>query len=533
MLILGFKPGHDGCVAAVQDRVLLHSLESEKDSGMRHEQLTPSTLLALTEQLDGVPDVIAFGGWHRDARLGDTKMGVGYGGIDNVEQRRINFLGKEVTLFSSSHERSHLLMSVGMAPRDEFSERVVLTWEGAVGSFYVLDDQYRMTRHVPVLEWPGWRYGMLFAVADPKFPAEWEMPRHEDSGKLMALAAFGDAADADDDVTALVDGLLELRRMPFPKRVFKDSPLYNVGVQAEQVKIAAALLTQRIFRVYADAAESELPAGVPLHISGGCGLNCDWNRMWRDLGHFSSVFVPPCTNDAGSALGTAIDALGVMTGDPYIDWSVYCGLEFDRDSEPDEATWAKRDMNLAEVADALADGRVFAWAQGRYEMGPRALGNRSLLADPTHAATRDRLNDIKQREGYRPIAPCCRVEDLGEAFDTDFEDPHMLYFRMVTSPNLAAVTHVDGTARCQTVSKSDNEVLHQLLTAVGERSGLGVLCNTSLNFKGLGFINRMSDLAKYCEAHGVDDMVVGDTWYERRDQAPAQPLREREQAGTF
>jgi hydroxymethyl cephem carbamoyltransferase len=535
MLILGFKPGHDGCVAAVQDRVLLHSLESEKDSGLRHEQLTPSTLLALTERLDAVPDVIAFGGWHRDGRLGEHRMGVGYGGIDNVEHRTVNFMGKDVTLFSSSHERSHLLMSVGMAPRDDFSERVVLTWEGAVGSFYLLDEHYRVTRHLGVVDWPGWRYGMLFAIADPKFAPEREMPRHEDSGKLMALAAFGDPEAADGDVTALVDDLLETRRMPFPKRTFRDSRLYNIGVEAEATKIAAALITERIFDRFVAAAREHIPAGLPLHISGGCGLNCDWNRMWRDLGHFSSVFVPPCTNDAGSALGTAIDALGVMTGDPYVDWSVYCGLEFEWDGEPDEATWTRREMDVREVADALADGRVFAWVQGRYEMGPRALGNRSLLADPTHAATRDRLNDIKQREGYRPIAPCCRVEDLAQAFDTDFEDPYMLYFRLVRSPDLAAVTHVDGSARCQTVSRSDNEPLHDLLSAVAARSGLGVLCNTSLNFKGLGFINRMSDLAQYCEVHGVDDMVVGDAWFERRDrtQPATRQAGAEERLGTF
>jgi hydroxymethyl cephem carbamoyltransferase len=210
-----------------------------------------------------------------------------------------------------------------------------------------------------------------------------------------------------------------------------------------------------------------------------------------------------------------------MTGDACIEWSVYCGLEFDSDLEPDTTHWKSRMLDMNDAAEALAAGRIFAWVQGRYEMGPRALGNRSLLAEPFQRTTRDRLNEIKEREDYRPIAPCCRVEDLGKAFDVDFEDPHMLYFRMVRSPDLQAVTHVDGSARCQTVSKSDNEPLHELLSAFAARTGLGVLCNTSLNFKGLGFINRMSDLAKYCEDRGVDDMVVGDRWFERRSEATA------------
>jgi hydroxymethyl cephem carbamoyltransferase len=99
-------------------------------------------------------------------------------------------------------------------------------------------------------------------------------------------------------------------------------------------------------------------------------------------------------------------------------------------------------------------------------------------------------------------------------FDRDFADPYMLYFRMARSDDLGAVTHVDGSARCQTVSTETNKPLHNLLTVFGDRHGVGVLCNTSLNFKGRGFINRMSDLMRYCEMQGVDDIVVGDAWFQ-------------------
>jgi hydroxymethyl cephem carbamoyltransferase len=517
LLILAFNPGHDGAVAVVKDRELLFSLESEKDSFPRHNTLTPMTLLSLADRIGDIPDVIAMGGWYKQGRPETSMVGAGYHGAHALQDRLIDFGHKRIRLFSSSHVRSHILMSPGMAAPDDSPLRAVLVWEGSEGSFYVLDRRWEIVREIPVLPFPGVRYGFLYGLADPGHDDYAIVPHLSASGKLMALAAYGDAADADDGIKDTVDRLLDpqLRLIPSLKQQLADSPLYNIGVEAEATKIAAALLTDRMFEIFSRVAQELIPAGIPLYISGGCGLNCDWNAAWRDLDHFSSVFVPPCTNDSGSALGTAIDALATITGEPYIDWSVYCGLEFEHDIEPVGFKWEKLRLDYGAIADALANGRVFAWVQDRWEMGPRALGNRSLIAEPFNPLTHDRLNQIKQREDYRPIAPCCRLEDTGKLFDRDFPDPYMLYFRRVTSPDLGAVTHVDGSARVQTVTPDDNEPLHDLLSAFAERSGVGVLCNTSLNFKGLGFINTMSDLTEYCEQTAIDDFVVGDSWFRR------------------
>ena len=516
MLVAAVNPSHDGAIAVLRDGRLVASLESEKDSFPRHAAASPLSIFEAIEFMDEAPDVVALGGWLRPRTAAVPDLGAGYRG-SQARARTVRAFGKEVTLFSSSHERSHIMAALGMAPRDEARERAVLIWEGMLGGFYLLDERHEVTREVPVLQQPGPRYAALYALADPTFP-DVSPPRVEDPGKLMALAAFGDPQEADPQVAETVEHLVTAPAISARvKAQLRDSPLHNAGLEAEQTKHAAALLTERLFATFADAARGELPAGIPLHIAGGCGLNCDWNVGWRDLGHFSSVFVPPCPNDAGSALGTAIDAHFRVTGDPWIDWDVYSGLEFERDAEPDTAKWERADLDVGAAADALAAGRVFGWAQGRWEIGPRALGNRSLLADPRSEAMRDRLNEIKQREGFRPIAPCARLEDLGELFDRDFEDPYMLYFRMVTTDRLAAVTHVDGTARCQTVSTRTNPLLHELLTAFKARTGVGALCNTSLNYKGFGFINRTSDLAKYCEERGIGDMVVGDAWFRRRD----------------
>lgn len=522
MLVIAFKPGHDGAAAVVKDGRLLVSLESEKDSFARHSVLTPSTVIAAMECAGEAPDVIALSGWMKSHQLGNPLIGAGYTGAHAMERRPMDLFGKSATLFTSSHDRSHIMMAIGMAPRDDLPLRAVLVWEGTTGSFYLVDDKHVVIREIPVLSAPGLRFAFLFALADPTFGDNLPVPRLEDSGKLMALAAYGDPGDADKGITDTVESILTRESLlPTPKAQFRSSPLYNAGVEADVTKVAAALLTARIFEIYANAAREHLPRDVPLLISGGCGLNCDWNFMWRELGHFSSVFVPPCTNDSGSALGTALDALATITGEPHIEWDVYSGLEFEWDSHPDAERWERRDLDLGGVADALARGEIFAWVQGRWEMGPRALGNRSLLAEPFDSKTRDRLNELKQREGYRPVAPVCRVEDLAELFHEDFEDPYMLYFRRVRSQSLGAVTHVDGSARCQTVSRENNELLHDLLSAFAERRGAGILCNTSLNFKGFGFINRMSDLVKYCEARGVRQMVVGDSWFSRTQTSTA------------
>jgi hydroxymethyl cephem carbamoyltransferase len=524
VLIVAFKPGHDGSVAAIGDGRLLFSLEAEKDSYARYSLLSPVTLLELADELNETPDVVALSGWQSKVEAGERAVdvrgtfGAGYFGAHSTERHDSTFFGKRTRYFSGSHERSHIFGAIGMAPATASPLEAVLVWEGITGSFYLVDDRCRVVRDIPVLAQPGARFAALFAICDPTFPVTGGFVRLNDSGKLMALAAFGDATSNAPPVTDAVERILALPNLfPVPKGAFADSPLFDCGVTSELCKTAAAVLTERIFQVFADAAVRKLPPRIPLRISGGCGLNCDWNAAWRNLGHFESVFVAPCPNDSGSAIGTAIDALASLTGGRRIEWDVYAGLEFVHDVDPPAPDWRSRPLDHAALAHTLAEGQVVAWVQGRWEIGPRALGNRSLLAEPFSARTRERLNEIKAREEYRPIAPCARVEDLAATFDGDFEDPYMLYFRRVRDPRLQAITHVDGSARVQTVSACTNPPQHALLSAFAEHSGVGVLCNTSLNFNGHGFINRMSHLIEYCQQRHIAQMVVGDTWYTHTD----------------
>ena len=161
----------------------------------------------------------------------------------------------------------------------------------------------------------------------------------------------------------------------------------------------------------------------------------------------------------------------------------------------------------------LANDLIIVWVSGKYEIGPRALGNRSILAAPFQESTRVRLNEIKQREQFRPIAPVCLEEEAARWFGCDKASPFMLFTHRVRTKALAAVTHVNGTARIQTVSSVTNRNLHDLLIAFKERTGYGVLCNTSLNFNGRGFINKIDDLSAYAVKHNLDGFAVDGRTY--------------------
>ncbi|MEP6269148.1 MAG: carbamoyltransferase C-terminal domain-containing protein, partial [Paracoccaceae bacterium] len=179
--------------------------------------------------------------------------------------------------------------------------------------------------------------------------------------------------------------------------------------------------------------------------------------------------------------------------------------------EPQEADITELDLD--HVVQQLAGGAVIAWARGRYEIGPRALGNRSILANTFSKDIHRRLNDIKKREGFRPIAPICLEEEATRLFEGDGPSPYMLRFQKVRTDAIPAVTHVDGSARLQSVTADQNPAMFDLLTRFKEATGYGVLCNTSLNFNGTGFINRLSDLHTYAMERELDGYVVDGKYY--------------------
>ena len=531
MNILSYKPDHDGAIAHIKNGELQISIEAEKDSNYRYSPVSTHDVFNVLGEINEIPDAICTGGWWpREHRLFGSNSFAGYRGISqsDVSITTRQLMGRSVHFFSSSHERSHIFCAFGMSNLPKGTPCYALVWEGAIGAFYELDPEMNITLLADVLNQPGNRYISVYGLADPLFPKNAPFSRFSDAGKLMALTSFSTRRKVSHDEEKLIDFLL---KSPLLKSdlyaQLRHAPHFNVGLDDPDFRNFTGVFSDRIFDVFFQFAKSKMTKRLPLVIAGGCGLNCDWNTKWHDSGLFSDVFVPPVANDSGSAIGTAIDAQFTLTGNPKIRWSVYSGLPFNSNGSVDRSQYEIFDNDVELVADALANDLVLAWVSGKYEIGPRALGNRSILAPPFSDQTRIRLNETKQREQFRPIAPVCLEEDAAALFGCSSSSPYMLYTHRTETDALAAVTHVNGTARIQTVSAETNRRLYELLCAFKARTGYGVLCNTSLNFNGRGFINNIKDLATYVQEHKLDGFVVDGTAYILKSSTQSQKYLDR------
>jgi carbamoyltransferase len=254
-----------------------------------------------------------------------------------------------------------------------------------------------------------------------------------------------------------------------------------------------------------------------LTLAGGVALNCVANARIAREGPFARVWVQPAAGDAGTALGAAL-LLSAGAGDEP---EPMRGADLGRDwSDAELAGWLKtaavpfeRPPDIAEtVAEALADNAIVAWFQGRSEYGPRALGHRSLLAHPGHAGNLERLNDVKGREQFRPVAPMVAADRAAEIFDGPLPSPYMLFVHDVAAAwreRIPAVVHVDGTARIQTVDRDQEPLVARMLDAFERRTGLPVVVNTSLNTAGRPMVDDPRDALECFGSSPVDLLAIG------------------------
>jgi carbamoyltransferase len=279
----------------------------------------------------------------------------------------------------------------------------------------------------------------------------------------------------------------------------------------------------------------EVTGHCNLSLAGGVAHNCSLNGRILESGLFDNIFVQPAAHDAGGALGAAICAYQGHHGHGRLMpmTHVYLGPDTGQKSEVKAIldSWSAfldhRDEPDVEAATAtlLEQGAVVGWVQGRAEFGPRALGNRSILADPRPAANKTRINEmVKKREGFRPFAPSILVEAAGDYFDIpgDSKDlPYMIFVVGVQSnyrEQLGAVTHVDGTARIQTVSRNDNPRYWRLISEFSKLTGTPVLLNTSFNNNAEPIVTSVDDAIGCYLTTGIDFLIVDDFIVVKKDQ---------------
>ncbi|MDB5119105.1 MAG: carbamoyltransferase [Sphingobacteriales bacterium] len=344
-----------------------------------------------------------------------------------------------------------------------------------------------------------------------------------DEYKVMALASYGKPQfvnDFRDMIHVCKNGQYRIENECFEER-FGPARLRHEEFTAHHFNIAHSLqhaleetVLELVNWLHKETQEKNLV------MAGGVALNCVLNARIRDRSSFENVWVQPASGDDGTALGAAefIDnKVRKSTQKDHVMNHAYWGPEYS-DSEIEKfMKWAKvpyrKLENLAEeAAEILAQNKIIGWYQGRMEFGPRALGSRSILASPISPLMQSRLNEVKDREDFRPVAPVVLEEDAAEWFENAKYSPYMLFIYDVKpdkADKIPAVRHVDGTARIQTINHTQHPQYYALLKAFKAITGVPVLVNTSFNTLGKPIVCSPRDAIECFWTSPFDALIIG------------------------
>ncbi len=575
--ILGMKPiGHDAHVALVDDRgQVVFNAEQERYDRVRHSGHKPLNALLAGMRQSGIHPkqirYIAFSfsapeyekaarrweRWYRENNqpLNVLKMaGVSMGYVKTLREQEAYFK----KLFPHAeiiHVKHHLAHCAGAFYTSPFERSAILSLDGR-GEFETVmlarGNGHEM-QELEVLECPH-SLGTLYQVF-----TYWMGLGARQEGKTMGLSSYGDpevyyatfrekVIDIDEQTGRFTihpdlihpDGefLYDTARL---NAIFGiDFPMDTRQPQQEYADIAAALqrVCEEIF-LKMSAHLRELSGEKYLCLTGGVALNSVANGKVLKSGLYEDISIHPAAHDGGTGLGAAMYVLYqqkiASTDSSSARWVMthpYLGSEF-TDADIQSAISAagfplrKMDDSAAYAAECLAEGKIIGWFQGRMEVGPRALGNRSILGDPRRAEMKDLINQrVKFRETWRPFAPSVLQEECATYFDSSHESPYMLFVYNTHEEKrklIPAVVHVDGTARVQTVSRETNPKFYRLISRFRELTGVGLVLNTSLNVKGEPIVCTPEEAVQCFLVGGMDEMIIGD-YVLRKEDLPGSRL---------
>jgi len=532
MIVCGLKLTHDGAVALIEDGKLISCIEVEKlANSPRHSSIDDASVIPGLIEAAGIqPEAVdlyaidGWGGYDQTALALQPRLEIGEANnrlsakdgptaltldVAQYEERAakddllrpyrfsgLAMRGKTVDYASYLHVADHVSSAYCTSPFSASGDSsYVLVWDGGMyPRLYYFDAERVAVENLgPLFLLVGNVYSIFsqhFAVF--KVAGGFAKDDLSIAGKVMAYIAKGNQQE---ELLAHFD------------RVYREHYDQPMGFANKFAKTIRGLVSQDEFsdddilasfhvfleRLLVDKLAKKLARlrrpSSNLCIAGGCGLNIKWNSAIRASGLFKAVHVPPFPNDAGSAIGAACCAMIRESRRCTLDWSVYGGPKIIANTPA--PGWSSRVCPIGELARILHEsGKPVVFLQGKAELGPRALGNRSILAAATSAAMKDELNRIKQREDYRPVSPICLEARAASIFDPGTPDPWMLFDHRVRGDwvgRIPAVRHLDGTARLQTVNHDENPVVASLLDEYEKLSGIPLLCNTSANHRGRGF----------------------------------------------
>jgi carbamoyltransferase len=528
MIICGVKLSHDGGIAVVDGERLVFSVEVEKiANGQRYSAIDDLHMISDILAREGLSprdvDRFVVDGWYTDddapqvdipVRQAGRPLRVPVGPYNPDEARggalrRYDFAGIaggpfERGYVSYSHASNHILGGYCTSPFARRGEpALVLAWDGGLlpRLYDVTTDPIAVRYLGPLFPMVGEIFVRFCMGLDPfrlepgSVSAERaEQHYYEVPGKAMAYAALGKVEPA--AFGALGRLLSDFGATSFDPSIgqamAEQRQAYLPGMSSADL---IATFQAYVGKLLVDGftthfAREGTTATQNLCLAGGCALNIKWNSTLRDSGMFTDVWTPPFPNDAGAPIGTACCEMINATGRAWLDWDVYSGPEV-TPSRP-AAGWTSRPCDEAGLARVLHEtGEPVVVVDGRAELGPRSLGNRSILAPAISASMKTRLNDIKGRAHYRPVAPICLESRVRDVFDPGGSDPYMLFEHQLQpgwAEKIPAVVHLDGSARLQTIDPATSRSRSARILAEYERiSGIPVLCNTSANLSGRGF----------------------------------------------
>lgn len=463
MIILGInETSHDASVSLIKDGDILFAGHSERYSKKKNDWFTNDSLIKDALEY-GYPDQIAYyeNRWLKKARIAI------HGGFGGDKPYFLQTPLKKIPRASFGHHKSHAAAGYYTS---NYTDAVIVVLD-AIGEFNtstIWVGEGSNIKQVYKQNYPV-SFGLFYSAFTQLIGL---MPNQEEY-IMMGMAGYGDWTK----YYKKVDNY-------FPRY---DKQKYNFhkgitdwGWVSEQDKFDIAAAVQIVYEQrlieFMNMAKS-MTGKTNLVFMGGCALNCSANTfLWKI---FDSVWIMPNPGDAGSSLGAAALLYG-----KHLNWSgPYLGYNL------------SGEYPVNEIVDEILKNKIVAVANGRAEYGPRALGNRSILADPRDPDIKDKVNLIKQRENFRPFAPVIMEECAKEWFEMDFTSPYMQYAVKCKKPDLIpSVVHVDGTSRVQTVNREQHRGLWRVLNKFYQQTGVPVLLNTSLNIKGQPLLNDKNDI---------------------------------------